>query len=353
MVGRFREICAGVNCDPGTAAAFRDQWKRESIIGAKFALPSPGAIPQGRQGVPQKHLLLSTTQAPGDALAMTAAIYSLHRAHPGKFLTSVSSPYPDIFEYNPDVVPTTPDATLLSMHYPSINQCNQRAIHFMQGYCEFLSAALGIHVPLLTNRPQLFFKGGKEPPVEDFWLVCSGGKNDFTAKLWGYHNYQQVIYSLKGSVRFVQVGNKDDNHLRLMGAEDMVGKTNLRELFDLTRRARGVVCGVSLLMHIAAALEKPAIVIAGGREPVAWNAYPKQQYLHTVGATPCTDLQGNNGGACWRSRVVKIGDNSPMDRQLCQRPVAGLPECMRMINPTRVAELVSIYNRQYNEQRLS
>ena len=367
MRGRFREICQGVNVDLGTAAAFREQWSREAS-GLRDGIISPRTykVDSGER----KQLLLKTDQAPGDSVAMTAAIYSLHRSHPSKYVTAVESYWPEVFAYNPDVAyHTLPGGTLpdltdsLQMHYPAVHQSNERGIHFMQGWCEFLGMALGINVPLLTNRPRIYF-AGSAPPVEDFWLVCSGGKRDFTNKLWGHDKYQEVVSSLKEVVRFIQVGggkppvpwrsntagSQEDDHSRLDGTYDMVGKTTLRDLFDLTRRARGVLCGVSLLMHVAAALEKPAIVVAGGREPVPWNAYPKQQYVHTVGALPCSDTQGQVGGACWRSRVVPLGDGTIHDKDTCLRPVSKIPECMTLIRPAYVAELVSMYNQQYRSE---
>ena len=343
MGGRMRELCAGVNVDLGTAAAFREQWSREVSFRANA----------GGKPMP---LLLKTDQAPGDAVAMTAAIYSLHRAHPGRYLTAVESRWPEVFEHNPDVVAaeSVPGASPLQMHYPAIHRSNERGIHFMQGWCEFIGSALGITVPLLTNRPRLYFNR-TAPSAEDFWIICSGGKRDFTNKLWGHHNYQEVVHLLDGKVDFMQVGRDSDDHPRLRSVYDAVGDYSLRELFDLVRRSRGVVCGVSLLMHIAAALEKPAVVVVGGREPVAWNAYPKQHYLHTVGALPCTTPQGDSG-ACWRSRVVPLGDGTSLDRDTCLRPVdvvyAGvsveaLPECMSLIRPAEVAQIVMRYNRRY------
>lgn len=331
----MRELCAGINVDLGTAAAFREQWAREA--GLQGNNHNAHTIP----------LLLKTNQAPGDAVVMTAAIYSLHRAHPGKYVTAVESLWPEVFAHNPDVVPaeSIPDAAPIQMHYPAIHKSNERGIHFMQGWTEFLESVLSVQVPLLTNRPRLYF----DRPMPDnlpphlrgkYWLICSGGREDFTNKLWG--GYQAVVYALPG-VRFVQIGGVRDHHPRLDNTIDAVGNTTLRQLFDLVRRARGVVCGVSLLMHVAAALEKPAIVIAGGREPVQWNAYPKQHYLHTVGALPCSTPQGYVGGACWRSRIVPLGDNTFLDKDTCERPVNGVPECMTMIDPKEVVELVLRY----------
>ena len=358
MAGRNRELCQGVNVDLGTAAAFRAAWASEA--------KTPPTTNNAR------HLLLKMDQAPGDAVAMTAAIYSLHRTHPGKYITSVESYWPEVFENNPDVffnvmplgeqrIENFNDVDTVCMHYPAIHQSNDRAIHFMQAWCEHLGSALGVSIPLACNRPQLYFDNVK-PQLQrryNYWIVCAGGKKDFTTKLWGHDNYQRVVSMLFGKVHFVQVGgsrppvawaehmrgSQDDvGHDPLTGAEYVVGKTSLRDLFDIVRHARGVLCGVSLLMHVAAACEVPAVVIAGGREPVAWNAYPRQQYVHTVGALPCSSSQGHKGQACWRYRTVPLGDGAPMDNSACERPINGTPECMSMITPQEVANLILRYN---------
>lgn len=360
MRGRLREICRGVNVDLGTAAVLRDQWRREAS--ALQDVLSPTGLKSTT--VPPRPLILGTNQAVGDAVVMTAAIYSLHKAYPGKYITAVDSQWPDVFEHNPDVklledVKMMPGVDRLNMHYPAIHDCNVRGIHFMDGWCEHLGASLGIRVPLLTNRPHLYFDTPDPVPnVHDggYWLVCSGGKNDFTNKLWGQHNYQEVIDLLKDKIKFIQVGATPEEHPPLRGVLNAVGGTTLRDLFEWTRRASGILCGVSLLMHIAAALEKPAVVIAGGREPVQWNAYPLQHYVHTVGILPCRSVQGQKGVACWRSRVVSLGDNNELDKNTCEYPVVVnpappgygvLPKCMTLIHPRMVADLVATVGVHY------
>jgi hypothetical protein len=338
MTGRFWEICRGINVDLGTSAAFRAQWDAE-VAAARVVVEPP------------RSLVLANDQAPGDAVAMTAAVYSLHRAHPGRFRTAVRTRWREVWEHNPDLTPPEDGAAELQMHYPAIHKSNERAVHFMQGWCEHLGAALGVDVPLLTDRPHLYFSDPEPPLAGDYWVVCSGTKSDFTCKGWGRERYQRVVDEVwwRTGTRFVQVGGAGDDHPRLRGAEDMVGKTTLRQLFDLVRRARGVLCGVTLLMHVAAALDKPAVVVAGGREPVAWNAYPRQQYVHTVGALGCRDTQGRAGRACWRSRVVPLGDGTPHDRDPCERSEGGVPACMRLIRPAEVAAAVLRYDRQYGD----
>lgn len=326
MYGRMRELCRGINVDMGTAAAFREAWRQE-------------ALPQVPVSYNPRRLLLKTDQAPGDAVAMTAAVYSLHRAHPGQFLTAVETPYTEVFAYNPDVVEADSTFEPLEMHYPAIHTCNQRGIHFMQGWCEFLSSVLEVPIPLLTNRPHLYFAPGPTVQVRPYWLVCSGVKSDFTTKRWG--GYQWVVDALPG-IEWVQVGTVGD-HVPLRGAVNVLGRTSLRQLFELVRGCEGVLCGVSLLMHVAAALEKPAVVIAGGREPVQWNAYPKQHYLHTIGALDCCE-----SGGCWKSRVVPLGDNTTLDASLCLHPVVNdrVPLCMEQITIEAVRAAVEMGTRQ-------
>lgn len=328
MVGRNYEVCRGINVDLSVSAAFRAQWDREAISSRR----------------PARRIHLKVDYEVGDCVAMTAAIYSLHRTHPGKYATSVQSRFPEVFQYNPDVAVPTDGAEPLAMHYPEVHRSNERGIHFMQAWCEYLGKALGVHVPLLTERPRLYF-AEPAPPLGDYWVICSGGKDMFTNKLWGRDHYQEVVYRLyQHGIRFVQVGDKAEDHPRLHCVDYAVGQTTLRQLFDLVRRSRGILCGVSLPMHVAAALGRPAVIISGGREPVAWNAYPQQHYLHTIGALPCRDLKGRTGVACWRSRVVPLGDGNDKDKETCERPVNGLPECMRLIRPEDVTRTILRYN---------
>jgi hypothetical protein len=109
-----------------------------------------------------------------------------------------------------------------------------------------------------------------------------------------------------------------------------------------------VLSPVSLLMHLAAAVEsppgrprhRPCVVIAGGREPPHFTAYPHRQYLHTVGALRCCD----NGG-CWKSKTVALGDGDAKDAldQLCVDVVGRLPRCMHMITAQEVIRRIEWY----------
>lgn len=300
-------------------------------------------------------LLLKNYLSPGDVLAMTACVHSLVKKHPGKFLIQVDTTAPAFWEHSPDLAtreemaPHAPPEEVQT-HYPAINECNQRGIHFLQAYCEFLEHALKVPVPLATNRPMLYLSRQERewlPQVEEatgkptrYWVVCAGRKSDYTAKFWGSASYQRVVDLLRGRVLFVQAGSAEHYHPPLKGVINLVGKTDLRQLVRLIHHASGVLSGVTLFHHLAAALEKPSVCIMGGREPVMWNTYPKCQLLHTIGALPCC-----RDGGCWKSRVEKLGDGSEQDNSLCDSPVPGeeaVPRCMALIRPEEVAAKIAL-----------
>jgi hypothetical protein len=83
-------------------------------------------------------------------------------------------------------------------------------------------------------------------------------------------------------------------------------------------------------------------VIAGGREPPHFTAYPHHQFIHTVGALSCCD-----DGGCWKSRTRALGDGDSKDRpeELCVDPVGDLPRCMDMITSAEVIRRIELYFR--------
>jgi ADP-heptose:LPS heptosyltransferase len=193
-----------------------------------------------------------------------------------------------------------------------------------------------------------------------YWIVFAGGKHDYTAKWWDPASYQRVVDHFRGRILFVQCGDADHWHPRLHGVLDLVGKTDLRQLVRLVYHADGVLCPVSFGMHLAAAVEtKPGkprnracVVVAGGREPPHWEAYPHHQPISTNGALPCCD----NGG-CWKSRCQLVGDGDEKDQNPCEHPVQitpdlRIPRCMHMITAEDVVRRIEMYyeggSLQYN-----
>ena len=309
-----------------------------------------------------RKLILKNTQSPGDIVMLTAAVRDLHRAHPGEFLVDVRTLCPDLWLNNPNLTALAdndPDVEAIECHYPLIHQSNRTPVHFLHGFPAFLNERLGVNIRVTDFRGDIhisdlekhWFDASEalEGPVPPFWLIVSGGKFDYTIKWWDPARYQEVVDALRGRIAFVQVGEDAHHHPALDGVVDLRGRTTLRELVRLMYRAQGVITPVSLLMHLAAAVEtppgrpksRPCVVIAGGREPPHFTAYPHHQFIHRVGALPCSDQ-----GGCWRSRTVALGDGDAKDSpdQLCVNVVAGpLPRCMDMIGAREVVDRVELY----------
>lgn len=308
-----------------------------------------------------KKLILRNFLSPGDIVMLTAAVRDLHAAYPRQFITDVRTPCPAIWEHNPHLLPlqeNDPEVQRLDCHYPLVHRSNQAPYHFIHGFIEFLNDQLGLRIRPTEFRGDLHVSALEKTwysQVEEivgepvpFWIVVAGGKRDFTIKWWEHSRFQEVVDYFAGRILFVQVGEAGHHHPPLRGVVDLRGKTDLRQLIRLVYHAQGVLCPVTLLMHLAAAIEvgpgmpknRPCVVVAGGREPPHWEAYPHHQFLHRAGALACCD----NGG-CWKSRAVFLGDGDPKDRpeHLCVDVVEGLPRCMDMISSGDVIRAVELY----------
>ncbi len=299
--------------------------------------------------------------SPGDVLMLTAAVRDLHKSCPGQFQTDVRTSCPELWANSPyltSLADEDPEVESIQCHYPLINHCNSTPYHFIHGFTEFLSERAGrpvrpsafqgdIHLSELERGlpSRIAALAGREIP---YWIVVAGGKYDYTIKWWHFRRYQQVVDHFRDRVVFVQVGESGHYHPRLSGVIDLRGRCSVRDLVLLTHHAQGVLCPVTFLMHLAAAVEckgepgraRPCVVVAGGREPPQWEAYPSHQFIHTVGALPCCA----NGG-CWRARTVPLGDGDEKDspKMLCKDVVGGLPRCMDMISAEEVARRIELY----------
>ncbi|MBX3435747.1 MAG: hypothetical protein KF847_20710, partial [Pirellulales bacterium] len=311
-----------------------------------------------------RRLILRSFQSPGDVLMLTAAVRDLHAAHPGRFQTDVRTSCPALWDHNPHLTRLAEreaGVESLDMHYPLIHDSNQRPYHFLHGYPQFLEQALGVRIPLTQFRGDVHLTddersaprtNGQPPLPERYWILVAGGKYDFTAKWWNPASYQQVVDHFRGRIAFVQCGEAGHWHPPLEGVVNLIGQTTPREFVRLMHHAEGVVCPVTFAMHLAAAVptkpgrppQRPCVVIAGGREPAHWEAYPQHQFLSTNGALPCC-----LDGGCWRSRCQLVGDGDPKDRQnVCERPVQiredlRIPQCLEMITAADVIRRIELY----------
>jgi ADP-heptose:LPS heptosyltransferase len=303
-------------------------------------------------------LILKCFLSPGDIVMLTAAVRDLHRCYPGRFLTDVRTSCEELWQGNPHLTPmeeTDPGVRVLDCHYPLINQSNEAPYHFIHGFIEFLNDALGVRIrPTefkgdihLTEEEKSLPSPVAEHLGEDrpYWIMAAGGKYDYTIKWWSRRRYQEIVDHFQDRLLFVQVGEQGHFHPPLNNVLDLRKKTSLRSLVRLVYCSNGIVCPVTLLMHLAAAVPLPphrrtarsCVVVAGGREPPHWEAYPAHHFLHTIGSLDCCAQ-----GGCWRARTVPLGDGDTFDapEQLCLDVAGGLPRCMDMITAQAAIEAV-------------
>lgn len=308
-----------------------------------------------------RQIILRSDLPVGDLVLLTAAVRDLHFTHPGRFLTDIRTGCHGLWRHNPLLVPLRekdPGVRIVDCDFSLVDWSNTLPRHALNAFPDFLSGHLGARF-----RPVLFHgdvylsdherrapsavarRAGRPVP---FWLLAAGGKQDFTIKWWHTPGWQAVVEALRDRVLFVQVGAPGDHHPRLDGVLDLRGRTTLRELIVLMHHAQGVLCPITSLMHLAAAVEtrpgrpklRPCVVVAGGREPAHWEAYPGHRFLDNVGALPCCAH-----GACWKSRTFPAGDRDELDetRWLCADVRNAVPRCMELLRPETVVAAMESY----------
>jgi ADP-heptose:LPS heptosyltransferase len=308
--------------------------------------------------------VLKCHQSPGDVVMLTAAVRELHHAYPGRFLTDVRTTAPEIWENNPHVTRLDERGSgveVVPMHYPLIHQSNTAPYHFVHGFTRFLSEHLGLPIPVQQFRGDIHLSAAERADgsflerfglQDGYWVLVAGGKYDFTAKWWNPDCHQRVVDHFAGRIHFVQCGEGHHWHPPLERVTNIVGRTSIRDFIRLVYHSDGVLCPVTFAMHLAAAVEtKPGkpknracVVVAGGREPPHWEAYPHHQFLSTNGALLCCD----NGG-CWKSRCQPVGDGDVKDREgtcvapVTVRPGLCIPRCMDMITAADVVRRIEMY----------
>jgi hypothetical protein len=291
---------------------------------------------------------------------LTAAVRELHRHYPGRFLTDTRTLFPELWAHNPHVVPLEDGLEVETLGCDSlfVARSGQIPSHYIHSFLDFLNRRLDLRLEIAEFRGDVYLSdrerampsviqevAGKDAP---YWVICAGGKHDITIKWWAAERYQKAVDHFRGRIQFVQVGQRGHFHPRLEGTMDLRGRTDLRQLIRLIYHAEGVVCGVTSLMHLAAAVPvppnrpglRPCVVIAGGREPPHWEAYPGHQFIHTVGALECCRHDG-----CWKSRTRALGDGEPEDEpeKRCVAVLGDLPRCMHLIRAEEVIRRIEIY----------
>jgi len=237
-------------------------------------------------------LLLEHSGAPEDDILMTVIPREIHRHYPGKFRVMVKSNNAGIWYRNPTATSIPTEAAVGSIE-PSIISVPGRPRkrqHILQAYLDAAVTALrpyGItSLPLTELKPSIYLDTAemKNTPSHDgvtqgipYWLICAGWDTKRSIYAWDATNWQQVVSYLAMNTQYLAVyfGSSEEFTTlpRFKFGVDLCDSATLREVVWMMHNARGVICTPGQYPHIAAALGKPCIVIAGDIRPRWYESY--------------------------------------------------------------------------------
>lgn len=313
----------------------------------------------------RRTIIIKHNRAAGDILVMTAVVRDIHRAYSDRFDIGVETSFSELWENNPYIIKLKDKrlgASVYSLSYgDGIQKAGKEPIHFLRAFHNDFEKKSNLKLPMTEAKPDIHLsEKEKNTKIIDgrYWVVLSGGKADFTTKHPRFFDIQDSVDVLgQMGIKFVQVGAKTGKpasmHRTLNGAIDLRGQTSLRDLLSLIHHADGVICTITFAMHAAAALDKPCVVLAGGREEWWWEGYVREnpafkglnvavphRYLHTMGLLDCC----RGPRACWKNKVLK----SEGDKSFCSYPHIEpegqtVPLCQHMIGANKITESVLYY----------
>ena len=286
-----------------------------------------------------KQVLLTAPGFLGDEVVFTGAVREIQRETGWNI--RVATHNADLWKAHPSIsgigANGHADLAVTHHHCPPFRGTQNTPLHFLEQYVRNLRGALGLTgthpISKFAGEVPLTPEEAAMPPPFDlktrYWIIAAGYKTSVPTKGWPSAWYQEVVDALRGRVLFVQASSRRDWHPPLRGVVDAVGKTSTRELVRLIHHADGILCPITSIMHLAAAVPaapavgfkmRPCVVIAGGRENAHFINYPTQRTLNVVGQLRCC-AEGGCGkssfgpGQCPHPEVI--------------RGEGAVPKCMR------------------------
>lgn len=290
----------------------------------------------------KRKIILKQGQSPGDVLTFTSAVRDLKETFPD-WEIDVRTPCPEIFENNPRITPLNENdkgVEIINVAYDEINLPHYARGHFTEAFRHDLEKKLNVKLKETGRKPELWISDKEKSWINQveqelgwkgkFWLLNAGRKQDNELKQ--YHRWQEVVDILNEffgrNVKIVQIGHASHIHPKLNGVLSLVGRTDLRQLIRLGYWAQGTIGPLSFQFVMSAALDQPAVCVAGGKEDVNWHIYPHIRHIYSNGCIDCCKF-----GGCWLGGEVAQ----------CKHLEDGVPRCFRIIKPRTIADAVKMY----------
>lgn len=248
-----------------------------------------------------EHLVYFGGDGIGDDLLLTTTLHELRRRGPVRL--GVMTRHPELFADSPDVDAVFPvnhrDITFLTRNGirstravyideqlpPDIDVPPPR--HIIAEMCRRCGLTGEIELrPWLPLSPEEETRFASHAGAIVVQSSRRGASLAIGNKEWLPERFQQVVDALVPHHRVVQLGQETDPLLR--GVEDRRGRTTIRESAALLKHAAAFVGLVGFPMHLARAVDCPAVIIYGGRERPDQSGYVCNENLYTpLACAPC------------------------------------------------------------------
>lgn len=208
----------------------------------------------------------------GDQIICTGAVHNVRLEHPD-ISFAVPENHPEICDCNPDYnMGNTIIKELGKITYGTLEE-EQHGVYgtVVEGFTRSLCLLLNIPlVPIKVTHPVLYLDDEEREYAEqwrDAIIVNANCQRCSISK--GNPYWQDVVDELKNDWCIIQVGGNEARDISpdLIGAEDMRGKTTIRQLMAMVYGCRMVLSPPSAISNIAGAWNKPQVVVNAAREP--------------------------------------------------------------------------------------
>jgi ADP-heptose:LPS heptosyltransferase len=237
-----------------------------------------------QNGWPRK--LIFYNSGIGDDLLCTTVARELRKRNSGRIW--VGTKHSELFQDNPDANPILisdwrigPFARMLGADVVPLWYTKYDAVTDIDPEPPMHIAAMMCQAAAITGevriRPYLLLRNEEgaqgEIARDQIAIQCTtlAAATPLQNKEWFPERFQSLVNSLSHEVNFVQLGAATDP--KLDNVIDLRGKTTLRQAGAILSRSRLFVGLVGGLMHLARAVECPAVIVYGGREQPEISGY--------------------------------------------------------------------------------
>lgn len=235
---------------------------------------------------PNSITLRRSSGAMGDNLLLSCLVREIKRVRPRKHVI-LETAWPDLFRYNPYVHSLYTGNVSPRYHrikYRIDPGTTEHIIDQLVRQLPFPVSSWERRVELFLPEKELTPKFTKLP--SQYIAVNPTGKQGHTAnrKEWGFEKFAALRERMR-EIPFVQIGDADTP--LLPGAEDYRGRPILESAWIVRQALTGVFLEGGL-MHLAAAVERPSVIVYGGVVSPRVSGYDMHENIsHIPECGPC------------------------------------------------------------------